>query len=86
MKFLFKENDCGNHSTTPTILMIDMERNTLYKTSIGEFCIRLNDDELLFINYRGFMYKTKIMECRYCLMYDKVTKLHNAKLTLEYCE
>jgi len=64
--------------------MTDLDLDVLYKTDSGEFCIKLDHDELLFIDDRGFIVLHDINNTRYVLESRTATKLHNVKITISY--
>ena len=78
MQISFKEN---SSSKTP---MTDLDLDVLYKTDSGEFCIKLDHDELLVIDDLGFIVLHDINNTRYVLESRTATKLHNVKITISY--
>ena len=78
MQISFKEN---SSSKTP---MTDLDPDILYKTDAGEFCIKLDNDELLFIDDRGFILVPNAHATHYIMDNKTATKLHNVKITISY--
>ena len=64
--------------------MTDLDLDVLYKTDSGEFCIKLDHDELLVIDDLGFIVLHDINNTRYVLESRTATKLHNVKITISY--
>lgn len=73
-----------NENNNSVVRVKDMEYNTLYKTVVGEFCIRLDNDELLFIDDNRFITASNARATNYIMENKTATKLHNVKITISY--
>lgn len=71
-------NTCNNIQDRAVVPISNTGRDA------GEFCIRLDNDELLFINDRGFILVPNAYATNYIMENKTATKLHNVKITISY--